>query len=243
MSFIRLSSAVVLCILAGCALVLPRPSRPPPRPPAAEVAYDACTLELTELRKSRSTSIHGAGAAQPLIIELAAGPSADHAIRDGTSVVLRLAAGAGGRPDHEKNVVVASVEAVGAGRGLHDGVQDQDVIRLHVQRASGGPDRTTEAESVSRAMMEGGFVLFKADTPNPNRPSSCDARLRDGDFIFLQTPSRSGWVVVKGGMLVEGRRGTQPESECRESRESCYTDRYGGVLCANYFECPADSGP
>lgn len=239
MSSMRLVGVVAVSLLSGCAWVLPKPSpAAPPSEPAA--AHAACTLDLTEARKARSASIFGAGAAQPLVINLADGPNADHAIRDGASVTLRRAAGGGGEAAREQDGVLAIVEAVGARNGMHDRIDDQSAVRF---RMRGGADVAAESSSGGRTavLADGDFVIFKADTPNPNRPSSCDAQLRDGDFVFLKSTGQNTWAGVKGGSLVaEGARALDG-APCRTPRERCYTDRYGGLLCVNYFECPDGS--
>ena len=236
MSSMRLVGAVTVLLLSGCAWVLPKPA--PPAPPSDTVAAEnaACSLDLTEARKARSTSIFGAGAAQPLVISLADGPSGDRAIRDGAAVTLRRAAGGGGAAAREEDAVLAVVEAVGARSGTHDRIDDQGVVRLRVR---GGSEAAAQASSGGSAatLADGEFVILKADTPNPNRPSSCDAQLRDGDFVFLKSAGQNAWVGVKSGALVaEGARALDG-APCHTPRERCYTDRYGGLRCVNYFAC------
>lgn len=236
MSSMRLVGAVTIGLLSGCAWVLPKSS--PPAPPSATLAAEsaACSLDLTEARKARSISIFGAGAAQPLVISLADGPSDDRAIRDGASVTLRRAAHGGGQAAREQDAVLAVVEAVGARSGTHGRIDDQSAVRLHLR---GGPEAAADSSGGRHGavLADGDFVIFKADTPNPNRSSSCDGQLRDGDFVFLKSAGQNTWVGVKGGALVaEGARAVDG-TPCHTPRERCYTDRYGGLMCVNYFEC------
>jgi hypothetical protein len=226
---------MTVLLLSGCAWVLPKPAPPAPPTEAVAAEYAACTLDLTEARKAQSTSIFGAGAAQPLVISLTDGPSNDRAIRDGSSVTLRRAAGGGGQAAREQAGVVSVIEAVGARRGAHGRIDDQSAVHLRIS----GSDGTTESSTGATAavLADGDFVIYKADTPNPNRPSSCDAQLRDGDFVFLKSAGQNSWVGVRGGALVaEGARALDG-APCHTPREKCYTDRYGGLKCVNYFEC------
>jgi hypothetical protein len=241
MPSMRLIGAVVLSLLSGCAWVLPRPSRPPPPPQAAVAAYAACTLELTESRKNRSTSLDGAGAARPLIISLAEGASTDHVIRDGSAVSLRRAAGAGGEAARASASMQAFIEAAGTRSGMHDTIGDQGVVRFGSRATAPGPSNAATADAGSPAQSDRDFVIFKADTPNPNRPTSCDALLRDGDFVYLESLRPNTWVSVSGGALVAQGARAPDGSPCRAPKETCYTDRYGGLLCVNYFECSDES--
>ena len=237
----RLIGALILSLVSGCAWVLPRPSRPPPPPEAAVAAYAACTLELTEARKNRSTSLHGAGAARPLIINLADGPSTDHVIRDGSAVALRRAAGGGGEATRASASMQALIQAAGTLSGTHDTIEDQGVIRFRPRATAPGPGSEAAADAGSPALADRDFLVFKADTPNPNRPASCDPLLRDGDFVYLQSVRPSMWVTVSGGTLVAQGARAPDGSPCQAPKETCYTDRYGGMLCVNYFECGDES--
>jgi len=101
-----------------------------------------------------------------------------------------------------------------------------------------------------RAGRHGGFVYFegpgspsllvirKADVPDQTRPTTCDERLRDGDFVFLRTVSPSIWIGLSA-------RGTGPpvpvaapadRKKCVRDREICRTDR-GGPVCAWAPDC------
>jgi hypothetical protein len=236
----RLIGAVVLSLLSGCAWVLPRPSRPPPPPQAAVAAYAACTLELTEARKNRSTALYGAGAARPLIISLADGPSPGRVVRDGSAVALRRAAGGEGEAARAGKSMQALIQAVGARSGMHDTIEDQGVVQLRPRPTAPGQSNEATADGGSPA-ADREFLVFKADTPNPNRPTSCDALLRDGDFVYLQSVRPNTWVSVSGGTLVAEAARAPDGSPCRAPKETCYTDRYGGMLCVNHFECADES--
>ena len=237
----RLIGAVVLSLLSGCAWVLPKPSRPPPPPQAAVAAYAACTLELTEARKNRSTSLYGAGAARPLILSLADGPGSDRVIRDGSAIVLRRAAGGGGKTARASESMQARIEAAGTRSGMHDTIEDQGVVRLRPRATAPGPGNEVAADAGSPALVDRDFLVFKADTPDPNRPTSCDPLLRDGDFLYLQSVRPNTWVSVSGGTLVAEAARAPDGSPCQAPKETCYTDRYGGMLCVNYFECGDES--
>jgi hypothetical protein len=230
-----------LCLLTGCSWVLPKPSQPPPTE-AVATADAACTLERIEARKARSASLAGLGAAQPLIISLEDGSNADHAIRGGNAVVLRRAVDEGNQAPREQERVPAFIVTVATNTRAHDGIEDQSVVRLR-SRSSLFREGNDAGAARGFAPLKGGdYVIFKADTPNPNRPSTCDAHLRDGDFVYLKSVSQNTWVGARNGAPVIQDAHAPDGAPCRTPRDVCYTDRYGGMLCANYFECGGQSG-
>lgn len=240
MSSIRVLGAATASLLAGCAWVLPTPS-PRPLPEAAAAAYAACTLELTEARRALSTSLPGAGSAEPLILGLTDAPNDDRAVRDGSSIALHLAAGSGRAATRGEERVLALVELVGATVGTHAPIEDKSPIRL---RSPGGDPGTPTGAAAGRAastLVDGDVVIFKADTPNPNRPSTCDAMLRDGDFVYLKSLRRNAWITIENGRLAAREPHAGPASPCQTPKERCYTDRSGNLLCVNYFACDSES--
>ena len=45
------------------------------------------------------------------------------------------------------------------------------------------------------------FVIYKADVTNPNRPSTCDTQIRDGDYAYIRVLELGMWFRVSEGTL------------------------------------------
>lgn len=239
----RLIAVVVAVLLSSCAWLLPAAS-PSSSSEATAAAAAACTLELTERRRALSTSVAGAGAAQPLIISLTDVQRDDRTIRDGSNVTLRRAAGGGATAARETKSVPARVELVAPRSEQPAAIEDRAIVRL---RSPGGDPATQGSAAATRqsaaSVVDGEVAVFKADAPNANRPSTCDATLRDGDFVYLKSLEQNAWIGLADERLA-GQVARRPiESPCREPKEQCYTDRSGNLLCVNYFACEAESPP
>jgi hypothetical protein len=232
----RLIVAATLSILSGCAWVLPKASPPPPPSEAIAVEVAACSVELGEARKARSASLPDFGAAEPLTISLDGDPRADRIIRDGSIVRLQRAAGGGGQVIREQDGTRALRLAAASPGGISGRIADGGDIRLEARVDGSGAGGASAPAAVSPPAGHA-FAILKADTPNPNRPSSCDAALRDGDFVYLRSTEQNAWATVRDGTLVIQARRPVGSPPCATPREKCYTDRYGGELCANYYEC------
>jgi hypothetical protein len=223
MGVLRFGSLAALVLLSGCAWILPKP---PVAEATAATAAPACTLDLAEARRAYATTVVADGAAEPMILLLGDGPTHDRLVHSGARVVFRSVASLNDPPDlSAPETAPLTIEAPGGASGTSNPILDRSAVRL------------SPREGVPPAAAE--FVIYKADIPNPNRPTSCDAQLRDGDFVYLRAVAPSAWMRVRDGKLgLPARRSPGP---CAAPQERCYTDRYGGLLCVRYLECPADS--
>lgn len=228
--------AVAAAVLCGCAWVLPKPAAPAP---TASVGSPDCTIALAESRRTRGATVYSGSAAAPLVIVRDAPAGTDRAVRSGAPIVLRPATTTEGVVSGANEGVALSIEAV-AGAGAADTIRDGSVIRLRsrvtgaIAAAESGPGSTATDASVPAGVD---YMIYKADRPDPNRATTCDAVLRDGDFVFLRAATGNAWVAVRGGRLVVAAEQPRDRAACTAPREHCYTDRYGGLLCVNYLAC------
>jgi hypothetical protein len=199
-----------------------------------------CTLELAEARKGRSVAIFGDGAAEPLVISLEGGPSSDRAIRGGAVIALRGVSAVGQERMQPTDGVSMAIEPVAGPGDARDWIHDGSLVRLTAPPdviAAGRGAGAGRGQNGESAPQPEPMIIFKADRPTPNRPTTCDGRLRDGDFVFLQAITPRRWIDLRSGALVARSDYAPAEADCRQPRELCYTDRYGALLCVNYFTC------
>ena len=204
-----------LAVLSGCHWVLPEPKSPEG---AAAPRSAACTLDLAQSRRSTLTRIAAAGSARPLIISLSSRATEDRLLRNGVQVELcdlETAGDAGASP------LPLTILAVGVDASVPAPIRDGSLIRLRA---------AADASALAAPVR-----IHKVDVPDPNRPTSCDAQLRDGDFVLLRSESPSAWLELNGGRLAVAAGPAVPG--CARSKEHCYTDRRGGLLCVRYLDC------
>jgi len=218
---------LAFAMLYGC------PSEGAPTFEAVDSADDAphfkpCSLEQMQLRKTLSRHPDISGVATLLLIHIAVPRGSERLVRSGEAISFSSQSGE------------ASARAVSpwlletldpAGRPAVDGMplSDGNMIRLRTV-----PNSSTDTGPP--------LVIVKADVPDQNRPTTCDAQIRDGDFVFIHTISPGAWFMeapasgtplpVAGtlphSLLVNG---TQDPS-CVQDRETCITDKGGGLVCA-----------
>jgi hypothetical protein len=223
---------VAAAFLCGCAWVLPKPAAPTP---AAAASGSDCSLGLTESRRTRGATLYAGAPAAPLVVARDDLPSADRAIRSGAPIVLRPATVTEGAGSGASDGVALTIEAVAAAAGAADTIVDGSVVRLRGRTSGAAGTVATTTETPPRSGAE--YVIYKADRPDPNRTSTCDAILRDGDFAFLRAANENAWIAVRDGKLVAAAALSPDRAPCSAPREHCYTDRYGGLLCVNYLAC------
>ncbi len=90
------------------------------------------------------------------------------------------------------------------------------------------------------------FVLYKADVTNPNRPSTCDARVRDGDYVYIRALEPSTWFSVSDGVLEPAPLQLPSASGLSElperpansaASQRCRTDERNQLLCGWVAQC------
>ena len=239
MQIVQLAIASITGVVAGCSWVLPNTA---PEPGLIDLAAASCTLELAEARKSRGAAPNGA-VADPLVVTLAGDRNNNRAVRSGTRIML--ARGQDSNPGTTNDPAAAMVEitAVAGSSTAQEWIRDGSAVQLRATVPRAGELGTSDRQSVDAAAAGGGFVIYKADTPNPNRPTTCDPLLRDGDFVLIWSAPSQAWVTVANGALEVQARSPQAIVHCRESQERCYTDRYGAPLCANFYSCAPATEP
>lgn len=94
------------------------------------------------------------------------------------------------------------------------------------------------------------LVIYKADVPDATHPATCDAIIRDGDYVFLGEGERRphAWLGVDhDGALRAGREppavdatsesATSINRICLDEKEVCYNDSDGLLYCAWVPSC------
>jgi hypothetical protein len=116
-------------------------------------------------------------------------------------------------------------------------LSDASVVQFRGVEGSGylqlGARKTAVVMSGAEASR---FMLYKADVPDPMRPTTCDSQIRDEDFVFARLLAPSMWVSVAASGVLEvekARRplGSQSNPSCARQEERCHTDARGGLVC------------
>ena len=90
------------------------------------------------------------------------------------------------------------------------------------------------------------FALYKADVTNPNRPSTCDAQVRDGAYVYIRALEPSTWFSVSDGVLepapLQPRLASDPAQLPEGPANSvadqrCRTDERDQLLCGWVAQC------
>ncbi len=225
--------------LCGCTWVMPRPSSSAAAAVASGTAAN-CQLDLVEARQASVRHIDAAGMAMPTVILRADGPSSDRVIRNGTRVILRSIAAVGDRAASSGTETAPLIIAPVGGAGSDPvEIRGDAVVQLRPRAPAVGGNAVARAAASLTTVDE--FVIYKADVPDPNRPTTCDDTLRDGDFVYLRTIVPSAWVEVRDGTLAPSTQPSSAAVRCSTPDRECYTDRYGGLLCAHVRACSATS--
>lgn len=198
----------------------------PPEPPAQR----PCSLAQVQTRRNLPRLPRVEGIAVLLVLRMHAWADSDRLVRSGQSISLVLPPGGASAPVVLRGRV-EGIDPGGAPARKGTALVDGGMVRIRIGR-SDRPATFAGAEAASR------LILAKADVPDQTRPTTCDERLRDGDFIFLRTASPSVWVGLSASgeangppVLVARRSETPDSSGCVRDREVCRTDR-GGPVCA-----------
>jgi hypothetical protein len=112
-------------------------------------------------------------------------------------------------------------------------ISDRGLIRL--RSSKGGYLRLVDGQPGVSANIENAsqLVVYKIDVPDSTRPTSCDERLRDGDFVFLEALEPNRWLDSSAdGVLHSIPAKDTDVAACVQERERCYTDERGGIACA-----------
>jgi len=228
-------------MVCGCALILPKPT-----PDGSNVAesrdQERCRIGITDARFTTASRVDAVGVPVTAVIQLADGKSPDRKIRNGSHVILRAVS----VTDQSRAIpgaptVALTLTSIGGAGGDPVDIHSDSVIRLQPSAAA-KPASGGRATASPIATPTDDFAIYKADFADPNRPTTCDSILRDGDFVYLRTAVNSAWVEVRDGVLTGTSPGTASAQTCTALARSCYTDRYGGLLCATIPSCVSAPG-
>ena len=244
MAKLRLAGAAVVAgaaIVSGCAWVLPKPSTASTGVGASGNGT-ACQLDQSEARRTTIDHVTAIGIPSPAAILRIDGRPSDRTIRNGDRITLRAFTLAdGNHASLGAETTFLKVSSVGGVGSDPVEIRGDSVVLLRPQNErSGVAAQAVEPDSSSSSTSDE-FVIYKADVADPNRPTTCDNVLRDGDLVYLRTIVPSAWVEVRDRALHRETQPLTPDSMCRASEQHCYTDRYGGLVCARLATCAASS--
>jgi hypothetical protein len=191
--------------------------------------FRPCSLEQVQSRKTLYRRADISGVATPLLINIAAPSSAERLVRNGKFISFS----SGNSDVSAAGVVPWRLETLDpAGRAATDATPLGDGNMIRLRTAAVKPESDKDPP----------LVIVKADVPDQNRPTTCDAQIRDGDFVFLHTISPSVWLTAAPAPTTPVHRTeTMPQSvlvngsadpTCVQDSETCVTDKTGGLVCA-----------
>jgi hypothetical protein len=178
-----------------------------------------------------------------LVIRDASRKGPDRLVRNGDAIYLN--AQPPRAPEAVSTWIVDGPEL--KGQQLQAGAELADGVSLLLRSIDGSgyllARPAGDGTSVPVAVRDGTrFVIYKADNPDPSRPTTCDALLRDGDFVFVRAVTPDAWISVGATGIpyrqsaastqdvARVRRGEDPG--CLKDEQRCYTDQDGGLVCA-----------
>jgi hypothetical protein len=212
-----------------------------PGAPAVEAAsapddapqFKSCSLEQVQSRKMLSRHPDISGVATPLLVHIAVPLGSERLVRNGEVISFSASNAVAGA----QGVTPLQLEALDpAGRPAADATPLIDGTMIRLRAAAG--NSSSNAPSDKNPPL----VIVKADVPDQGRPSTCDAQIRDGDFVFIYTISPSVWLdAPPAGSTPLARADSTPRAalvngsedpSCAQDRETCVTDKRGGTVCA-----------
>jgi hypothetical protein len=250
-----LSAGAVLLLgapmLGGCSLVLPHPDKDLP-----DQGIEQCSLDTLQYRRQLPAKITAQGTAVPLIVRHVT-PGADRLLRNGQSIYFNDThphADASNNQDSSDRIMISlnpltapkdssvwildALEKESEAAPADSFVSNRALIRLRT--SSGDYLRVVDGQlSISSNIDNAShFVVYKIDVPDSTRRTSCDERLRDGDFVFLEALEPSLWLDSSADGTLRGATGNGSNgAECVQERQRCYTDDRGGLACAWAPKC------
>jgi hypothetical protein len=246
-----------LALLSGCSWILPHPSA------VSDKRLAECPLGVLQARKDLPKAISATGIPSPLIIRDRSRSGEDRLIRSGQSVYfvatqhdVDLLRNFG--PDMSRHLIsidpavplpptslwqIEALDPHGKPVASDALLSDPSVVRLRNVAAAGYLEFAKNAQTLTAPLDRATrFALYKADVPDSTRPTTCDAQIRDGDFVFLQAVEPSTWINVTdtGAFYVTpltSRESPAPADSsrnprCAQDEERCHTDQNGGLVCA-----------
>jgi hypothetical protein len=253
-------AAIGICVLGGCSWFLPHPDR------ASNVIGDAdtpldgrCSLAVVQNRKSLFGQIIADGVPKPLLIRIQSSDAPNREIQNGQTIFFVESTRDADPPRNfgpamsrlqtkaqpMTRPALWRLEAVNAsGNAITENavLMDRGVVELREIEGSGYLELQARSASIAVPRTEASrFVLYKADVPDPTRPTTCDGQIRDEDFVFVRTLAPSSWVSVAATGMLEVQSvpagatpvavGSSRNPECAREEERCHTDSRGGLVC------------
>ncbi len=191
-----------------------------------------CSLEQVQSRKTLSRHPDIGGVATPLLIHIAAPAGSERLVRNGELIAFSSSIG-DSSASAASTARLQALDPAGRPAVVATPLLDGTMIRLRAPADNAQSDSTSDKNPP--------LVIVKADVPDQGRPSTCDAQIRDGDFVFIYTISPSVWLNAPPSTTPLPRADTMPHTalangsedpSCVQDHESCTTDKRGGTVCA-----------
>lgn len=219
-----------------------------PKPMAGDsLDTRSCSLELDRSRQFARCEMSAAGAPALHTIQLTNRASPDPIIYDRSlvkfAIDLSSAITSHPSPATWRIELVQTPSPRPSPRQLVDG----DLIFLWDVKAHRYL-RVSSSEGVQHRPDASIFALYKADVADPNRPSTCDDHLPDGDYVYIREIQSSNWVKVSDSVLLPlspplPAQDIQPVLPVGASsfaaNQTCRTDERGQLLCGWVAHCPS----
>ena len=236
-----------------------------------------CTLERMQQRKELPLRPQSSGIAYAFVVRTQSAGATDRVVRSAGTVYLRTRAEpesyAGVSRDalgHAGEAVVAHEQRLESaqpwtltaldvlGRPRRDTViRDGATIRLqtaNTARYLSIDEHRRVLTTAKRSEPGSELVIYKADVPDASFPGTCDAVIRDGDYVLLRERYPDAWLGVNhAGAFVAGQEAAAADRASRSQRaavricvdetQSCYQDDAGRLYCAWVPACAGTSGP
>ncbi len=228
--------------MCACSLVLPHPMT------VDSLDARSCSLELDRSRQRTPCERNAAGSPTLAIIRLAARSSGDSAIDDRSLVEFSIDASPANASNRSRDTWRIDLLHTPSPQPSPRRLADGDLIYLwnlaarRYLRVSPSDDAVAGTKHRSRASV---LVLYKADVIDPNRWSTCDDRLRDGDYVYIRALKPSTWLTVSDGALQVAslEQSSQKAAAVRPAGASaadqrCRTDERNQLLCGWMPSCP-----
>jgi hypothetical protein len=222
-----------------------------------------CPLDVARTRKELPQKMQARGAPALLIIRENSPNHADRLIRNGQAIFFVATRHdeertRGVEPSRSRQVVsrepavppapasiwrIETFDSSGGALAIDSLLLDASFVRLRNPSAAGYLRLVDDAQSISPLGQATSFTLFKADVPDSTRPTTCDAQIRDADFVFVQSVAPRNWIGVSdaGELLVRHFPITGQSSSsqdigypvcAQEEEERCLNDKDGELVCA-----------
>jgi hypothetical protein len=236
---------VALVVLSGCSWFLPHPEKPSNVIGDADTPRDGrCSLAVAQNRRLQPGQVIADGVPKLLIIHVQSPGATTREVRIGRSVYFDPSTRETDPPRTEHALWrIDSVQYQGNEISEDAVLTDGSIFLLREPRESGYLQMGGGAVRLAAPRAEASrFIIFKADVPDPTRPTTCDEQIRDEDFVFMRMLAPSTWVSVAATGILQVQpapAGTRPVPAgsntnplCAREEEHCHTDSRGGLVCA-----------